>query len=168
MGVGHLPIPIIYFLVRVEWSKRNKPSDRSNTTIDKVMLLTWENKFDWKSLWVCIALAITQMAAYVATILPFMASRRSGLNIGIIEALWSISPFFVAFTEWVLFRVRIKLYQFLGMLGLAVMAILISLSDLFSLEAKELEINGVLEKKYPIYKAVLLGLLYPIVVVLAV
>ena len=54
------------------------------------------------------------------------------------------------------------------MLGLAVMAILISLSDLFSLEAKELEINGVLEKKYPIYKAVLLGFLYPIVVVLAV
>ena len=74
MGVGHLPIPIIYFLLRMEWSKRNKPSDRSNTTIDKVMLLTWENKFDWKSLWVCIALAVVQGAAYVATILPFMAS----------------------------------------------------------------------------------------------
>ena len=97
-----------------------------------------------------------------------MASRRSGLNIGIIEALWSISPFFVAFTEWVLFNVKIKLYQFLGMLGLAVMAILISLSDVFSFEAKELEITGDFEKKYPIYKAVLLGLLYPIVVVLAV
>ena len=168
MGAGHLPIPIVYFLFRKEWSKRNKPSDRSNTTIDKVMLLTWENKFDWKSLWVCIALAVVQGAAYVATILPFMASRRSGLNIGIIEALWSISPFFVAFTEWVLFNVKIKLYQFLGMLGLAVMAILISLSDVFSFEAKELEITGDLEKKYPIYKAVLLGLLYPIVVVLAV
>ena len=45
------------------------------------------------------------------------------------------------------------------------MAILISLSDLFSLDANELEISVNPEKKYPIYKAILLGLLYPCEVV---
>ena len=80
------------------------------------------------------------MTAYLAIILPFKASRLSGLNIGIIEALWSIGPFFVAFTEWVFYRVKIKLYQILGMIAIALMAILISLSDVFTLEIEALEI----------------------------
>ena len=98
--------------------------------------------------------------------LAFKASRLSGLNIGIIEAFWAISPFFVAFADWLFYREGIKLYQFLGMLGLCVMAILISLADLFTLEAKELEIHGNPETKLPVYKAFLLCLIYPIIVVM--
>ena len=129
------------------------------------MLLTWDNRFDWKSFWICIGGAIVQTFVYIAIILAFKASRLSGLNIGIIESLWSIAPFFVALTEWILHRVGIKLYQFLGMLGLVTMAILISLADLFTKEAEELEIVGELETKLPVYKALLLCLVYPCAVV---
>ena len=102
---------------------------------------------------------------YFAIQLAFEASRLSGLNIGIIEALWSIAPFFVAFADWVIHQVRVKLYQFIGMLGLVAMAILISLSDLFNKEREDLEVVGDPQKKYPIYKALLLALLYPLCVV---
>ena len=98
------------------------------------MLRTWDNQFDWKSFGIVFCSSLAQVAIYLAIILAFKASRLSGLNIGIIEALWSISPFFVAFAEWVFYGVRIKLYHILGMLGLVTMAILISLSDVFTLE----------------------------------
>ena len=45
------------------------------------------------------------------------------------------------------------------------MAILISLADLFSMEAKKLEVVGNPDKKYPAYKALILGLIYPVLVV---
>ena len=128
--------------------------------------MTWDNKFCWKSFWVCVGGAFVQVWIYVSVILAFKASRLSGLNIGIIEALWSIAPFIVAFVEWTIYRVGIKLYQFIGMLGLVAMAILISLADLFSQDAKELEIVGELETKYPVYKALLLSLIYPFGVVM--
>ena len=51
------------------------------------------------------------------------------------------------------------------MLGLVAMAILISLSDLFVMERKDLEVVGDPQTKYPVYKALLLALLYPVCVV---
>ena len=72
--------------------------------------MTWDNKFCWSSFWVCIGGAFVQVWIYVSVILAFKASRLSGLNIGIIEALWSIAPFIVAFVEWTIYRVGIKLY----------------------------------------------------------
>ena len=103
-------------------------------------MLTWDNQFDWTSFWVIMYLGLSQVIAYAAVILPFKFARLSGLNIGIIEAQWSISPFFVALCEWVISRVGIKLYQIIGMLLLATMAILISLSDLFFLDETDLVI----------------------------
>ena len=52
------------------------------------------------------------------------------------------------------------------MLGLVAMAILISLADLFTQDAEEVEIVGKLETKLPVYKALLLSLIYPFGVVM--
>ena len=51
------------------------------------------------------------------------------------------------------------------MVSLVAMAILISLSDLFNKNEEELEVVGDPQKKHPIYKALLLALLYPLCVV---
>ena len=51
------------------------------------------------------------------------------------------------------------------MLGLVAMAILISLADLFTLEGKSLEVVGDPETKLPVYKALLLSLIFPCCVV---
>ena len=59
-------------------------------------------------------------------------SRLAGLNIGIASAIWSFLPFFVAFLEWIVYGVRLKAFQILGMILLVGMAILVALSDLFS------------------------------------
>ena len=168
MGAGPIPLTVVYFIVRKEWQKKNLPSNQNNENFTKVLMLTWDNRFDWKTFWVIIAGAVIQILIYVSVILGLKASRLSGLNIGIIEAFWSISPFFVAFTEWILNRVGLKLYQFLGMLGLVVMAILISLADLFTKKAEDIEIIGNLETKLPVYKALLLSLIFPIAVVMIV
>ena len=73
-----------------------------------------------------------QLGIYASVILALKAARRSGLNIGIIEAIWSIAPFCIAFAEWIIYKVGLKLYQIVGMIAIVAMTILISLSDLFN------------------------------------
>ena len=58
MGVGHLPIPIFYFCIRKEWSKRNNPENKADQFIDKVLFMTWDNRFDWKAIFLCMTFAI--------------------------------------------------------------------------------------------------------------
>ena len=105
------------------------------------------------------------MLGYFAILLAFEASRLSGLNIGIIEALWSIAPFFVALADWVIHSLRLHIYQLVGMIGLVVMTVFISLSDLFSKDKEDLTVLQDPHRKYPVYKALLLALLHPLTVV---
>ena len=60
------------------------------------------------------------------------------MNIGIIEAIWSVCPFCIALAEWIMYRVSIRLYHIIGMFALVAMTILISLSDLFGDEIIDL------------------------------
>ena len=68
------------------------------------------------------------------------------MNIGIASAIWSFTPFFVAFLERILYGVGIKLYQTIGMIFLVIMAILIALSDLFGENAKTAKLEPGQEK----------------------
>ena len=88
-------------------------------------------------------------------------SRLAGLNIGIASTIWAVQPFFVAFCERVLFRVRLCFYQFVGMFFLVVMAIFIALSDLFGPEAPIDQLQAS-EKQAPVYIAVLYSFIFPI------
>ena len=92
---------------------------------------TWDNKFDWWSVFVTSFSSITKVGVFVSVIMAFMVSRKVGLNIGITTAIWSIYPFAVAFVERIFFKVSIGLYQIIGMLLIVIMTVLISLSDLF-------------------------------------
>lgn len=92
-----------------------------------MLLLTWDNKFDWKSLAVIFGLAIYE-ALIVSTILyTFVITHTAELNIGIAVALWSIAPFTISLMEKVVYNIILKKSQFLGMTAFAFMAILISL-----------------------------------------
>ena len=64
--------------------------------------MTWDNRFCWKSFGLCVLSSLAQIITNLGIIVALKASKLSGLNIGIIEALWAISPFLVAFTEWIL------------------------------------------------------------------
>ena len=63
--------------------------------------------------------------------MALMLARRAGLNIGIVTAVWSLVPFFVAVLDKMIYGSKIKLYHIFGMLLVVVMAVLISLSNLF-------------------------------------
>ena len=95
--------------------------------------------------------------------MAFKISRQAGLNIGVTTAIWSITPFFVAFIERVFFKVSIGLYQIIGMLLIVIMTVLISLSDLFGPDAKEEKIDTTKKQSTPIYVAVLYAFIFPVV-----
>ena len=101
----------------------------------KVLHRTWDNRIDWWTLFICIIGGVGICAIFIGVILALKVSRMAGLNIGIASAIWSFIPFFVAFLEKILYGVGIKLYQFVGMILLVIMAILIALSDLFGVTA---------------------------------
>ena len=83
------------------------------------------------------------------------------MNIGIASAIWSFTPFFVAFLERILYGVGIKLYQTIGMIFLVIMAILIALSDLFGENAKTAKLEPGQEKT-AVWQAVLCAFIYPL------
>ena len=72
------------------------------------------------------------MTLFYSVILAAQASRLSGLNLGIMAAVWSFLPFFVAVAERILYGNGVKPYQILGMILIVTMSVLVSLSDLFS------------------------------------
>ena len=71
---------------------------------------------------------IVIVASIMAT---FKVAQMAGMNIGISVSLWQIGPFFIAITDWVIYGVSLRFFQFLGMLALVTMAVLVSLSDVF-------------------------------------
>ena len=75
--------------------------------------------------------------AIVSTIIFVMKlSHQAGLNIGITISIWAINPFFVALVEKIRFNNSLTCSQFLGMLALTVMAVMVSLSDVFNPDAE--------------------------------
>ena len=128
---GPLIPAVIYFVCRKEWARRNYLGDKNDISVKKVLTRTWENKFDWWSIFILLLASIFQAGLYISCILPFKAARTNGLNIGIITAIWSFVPFFVAIQERILYNVGIKIHHIIGMIFLVAMTILISLSDLF-------------------------------------
>lgn len=121
---------------------------------------TWDNKLDWWAFSVCLGLAVLQILMVGSVILAFKHARSAGLNIGIITAIWSFIPFGVAALERIIYGISIKLFQIVGMLAIVVMAILVSLSDLFSPDANVETLTDD-HKRTPIYIAVLIGLIFP-------
>ena len=164
--MGPLPFSLAYFVYHKEWQKRNRLTDK-DLNVRKVLTRTWENKIDWWAITVCTFSAGVQMVIFISVILAFKASRQAGLNIGITTAIWSCTPFMVAFMEFILYRVRIRLYQIVGMIMLVAMVLLVSLADLFNPSPKPPQELMVMidapTERVPVYVAVSYAFLYPVI-----
>ena len=97
----------------------------------KVLLKTWTNDFDYWTLFICTMTAVGQTAIFFSIMVCFSKSHQAGLNIGIAQAVWAISPFFVALMERFGYGVGLKVSQMLGVLAMIACAVCISLSELF-------------------------------------
>ena len=141
---GSLIFSICYFLYTREWSKRNVAqrgildSAVSDSQNRKVLLLTWENKFDWWSLFIIFCGAGFQTAIYCCIALTYFMAHKATLNIGIAQAVWSINPFFVSICERVFFKTPFVFSSVLGMLLMILCAICISLSGVFNPKTEDL------------------------------
>ena len=51
---GALMFSIFYFVSQRECGRKNNPDDESNLSVSKVLMRTWDNKFDWHSMLVII------------------------------------------------------------------------------------------------------------------
>ena len=83
---GSLLVSIVYFVSRREWSKLNVEQrgllDQAGRD-KKVLLRTWDNRFDWWSLFICFMGACFQTGIFLSIVLTFKVARMAGLNIGI-------------------------------------------------------------------------------------
>ena len=138
------------------------PLDGKSGNGTKVLLRTWENKFDWFTFFFCIFSAVMQMCTYFAIVLCFRFAHMSGLNIGIAQSIWALNPFMVAVVERIVWGVGLRFFQVLGMIFLVLCTMLVSLSELFTDDGSEAAVV-VVDGKTPTYVAVLVSLLMPIV-----
>ena len=162
LALGPIPFGFVYFIYRKEWARRNIPSQEHNKEVKKVISRKWDNSLDWHTFLIVLWGAFLQGAIYVGVIESFKMSRLAGLNIGIASAIWSFLPFFVAFLEKIFFGFGLKVFQFVGMSLLVVLAVLVALSDLFSDNAEEVTLNPNIEHKEPVYKAILYSFIFPV------
>ena len=72
--------------------------------IRKVLLRTWDNKFDWWSLFIVCCGSVFQVGIYMAIVLTYFMAHKATLNIGIAQAVWSINPFFISIFERVFYN----------------------------------------------------------------
>ena len=87
-----------------------------------------------------------------------MFARRADLNIGIVTAVWSLTPFFIAVFDKIIYGSKIKFYHILGMLLVVVMALIISLPN----HTEKTVVKAEMTDLTPTYQAVLLGLMFPV------
>lgn len=103
---GSLLFGLVYFTVRCEWRKRNLEQrgllDQAGRE-KKVLLRTWDNSFDWRSLMICIVGAVFQTAIYLSIVLCYRKARQAGLNIGIAQAIWAINPALISVLERIVY-----------------------------------------------------------------
>lgn len=53
------------------------------------------------------------------------------VNVGVITVIWSVNPLFMAITDFFLFKVQMRYYHYVGMAGIVICTILISLKPFF-------------------------------------
>ena len=136
--------------------------DSKSTGHCKVLIRTWDNRFDWWTMFFCAISAVMQFAIFASCIYCFKVSRAAGLNIGIAQCIWALNPFLVAVVERVFWGVGLVRSQVFGMLALVACTILVSLSQLFQAEATDQALT-VSNGQTSIYAAVLCSLAMPIV-----
>ena len=110
----------------------------------------------------CLLSALWQFFIYASAMLCFKVAKSAGLNIGIAQCIWALNPFLVAVIERVFWGVGLAHTQVLGMCSLVACTICVSLSELFQGDESKLEVRLV-EGRTPIYVAVLVSLVFPIV-----
>ena len=75
-----------------------------NSKKRKVLLMTWENNFCWKSAAIVLLFGAFEIAIISVIILTMELSHQAGLNVGIAISIWAINPFFVALVEKIRFN----------------------------------------------------------------
>jgi hypothetical protein len=108
---------------------------------------------------------VLQVVIIWSVIFNFHIARLAGLNIGIAQAIWSINPFFQALFDKFLYGDKVGVHHFIGMSGLVICAVLVSLSTIIIPE----ETKGsdpsatIIEHSVPLYVAVLSSFIMPVV-----
>jgi len=108
---GSLLVSIVYFVSKREWGRLNVEQrgilDQAGRD-KKVLLRTWDNRFDWWSLFMCFVGAAFQTAIFLSIVLTFKVARMAGLNIGIAQSIWAINPFMISILERFVYNVEFK------------------------------------------------------------
>ena len=129
---GSLLVGLVYFTTRCEWRKRNLEQrgllDQAGRD-KKVLLRTWDNRFDWCSLSICILGAIFQTCIYLSIVLCYRKAREAGLNIGIAQAIWAINPAMISVLERVVYGTKLVAKQIYGTALILIMCVCVSLSN---------------------------------------
>ena len=68
------------------------------------------------------------MGTQVFVVINFMLCRQAYLNEGIASTIWSLSPLFAAFYDFLIFKHKLSIKHLLGMMCLIGSAIAISIS----------------------------------------
>lgn len=57
-------------------------------------------------------------------------ANKANLNPGVITAMWSITPLWMALTDWLVFSIRLKYHHYIGMTCMIICTLVLALSDL--------------------------------------
>lgn len=163
---GSLVFCIAYFVAKREWSLKNTFDQNGNASGRgrKVIFRTWSNKFHWWALFIVVVGAAFQTAIYSAIVLTYSTAKKAGLNIGIAQAIWAIHPILVSILEKCCYSIDFNMKQVYGMSLIVIMAVLVSLSQVFSPKEAEAgtDVKAV-EYETPIWVALLASLSMPLV-----
>ena len=98
----------------------------------KVLLRTLDtNRFDWYSLFMVFLGTFCSASLIITITMSFKVAKMAGLNIGISQSIWSLSPFFVGLTDKYIYGHPFDRRKLLGMAAVVVCAICVSLSKVF-------------------------------------
>ena len=124
---GSLAFSVAYFIYQREWSKKNG-IDAINGSGSKVLLRTWDNRFDWYSVFLVLVGGFNLTCLYLSMVLTFKLARMADLNIGIAQSIWAVIPFFISIMERFVYGTPFDFKQIYGMLTLVLCALFLSLS----------------------------------------
>jgi len=128
----------------------------------KVMLRTWDNHFDWWSLFIIFIGAVFQFCIYTSIVMTFKVAIQAELNIGIAQCIWAITPFFISVIDRVFYHRAIDSKAIWGMSLIVFGAIFISLSEVFKASDPDSpEVVTADEDKTPVWVAILVSFCPP-------
>merc|ERR1711971_1054572 len=101
---GSFIFSLIYFIIKKEWKRENiglldQSSKEDQKLQRKVLLMTWNNTFDWWCLGICSFAAALEILIFFTIIWVFKVAHSAQMNIGICVGIWAIFPFMVAVWE---------------------------------------------------------------------